>query len=504
MVDFRPAARVAAELMKKGPRTVWIGIGITMVLIVVGLLLATYRQQKELELLRAELKLKGEKLDFRDLIPTVPEGKSNGEMELQAALNLIGSVPGIVTDAFVRPGVAIPMSRVGVFPTEFAEYKGSVRTEYWVSNQWEHAEQFVESFRTDWALVSRAATNDIIVRRLDWMKGPKMGSADLVSLRRLIYWCHIAVTCELRARNFESAIRILTEMLTVLGIQNEPLSLSQVIRQASFSMLAQGVWEVLQYAEWHDAQLGFLQDAIEGIQLSEPALEVAQMNRAHMVATWEQWTRHPAEAVISGVFTKSSPNWWDGLMVRAWSLGPAYGELAWYLRKNQRHLEAARAAVRAKSVDVLTRLTDAIPYSHASRLFFLTGFEPTPDRQIRRTMKGETIRSVLLTAVALKRFSLTHRDYPESLVELVPRYLSEVPVDWMDGQPIRYKRVSHDKFTLWSIGKDGDDGGDPTPAKPRHRYYWTYGRDWVWPSCATEEEIRKFEEEQLIKWRMAK
>jgi hypothetical protein len=119
-------------------------------------------------------------------------------------------------------------------------------------------------------------------------------------------------------------------------------------------------------------------------------------------------------------------------------------------------------------------------------------------------MAAEAQRSVLLAAVALKRFSLAHGHHPDSLGELIPRYLSEVPVDWMDGQPIRYRRVAQDDFVLWSIGNDGDEGGDAIPPKPRKHYYWTYGRDWVWPSCATEEEIRKFEEEQLIKWRKAK
>ena len=119
-------------------------------------------------------------------------------------------------------------------------------------------------------------------------------------------------------------------------------------------------------------------------------------------------------------------------------------------------------------------------------------------------MKVETIRSVLMAAIALKRFSLEHSDYPESLVELVPHYLSEVPVDWMDGQPIRYRRVAQDNFILWSIGNDGDEGADVTQVKRRNWYHWTDGRDWVWPSCATEEEIRKFEENQLIKWRKAK
>jgi hypothetical protein len=377
MVDFRPAARVAAELMKKGPRTVWIGIGITMVLIVVGLLLASYRQQKELELLRAELEAKGERLDFRDLIPTVPKGKSNGAMDLEPVLNLIGWIrSGIVTRGFDRPGVAIPMSRTGSFPAEFRDYSGSRTTNYWVSNQWEHAEQLVELHRADWELVSRAATNDVIVRHLDWMKGPRMGSRNLSGYQSLTRWSRIAVISELRGGNFDSAIRLLTEVLRVIGIQREPLIGADAIRMSAIYTCGRAVWEILQYDEWNEVQLMALQNAIDEIHYAAPGLESALMCRAHMVAEWERWMESPGKATIFRGWPISSRKWWDTAMVRAWSLGPAFAELSWYLADEQKHLEAARAGVRAKSVDVFTRHTNAILYSPPSRFFLRTAQQP--------------------------------------------------------------------------------------------------------------------------------
>jgi hypothetical protein len=52
-------------------------------------------------------------------------------------------------------------------------------------------------------------------------------------------------------------------------------------------------------------------------------------------------------------------------------------------------------------------------------------------------------------------------NYPESLKQLTPNYLEEVPRDPIDGQPMRYAASKKEGgFRLWSIGLDGvDDNG---------------------------------------------
>ena len=59
--------------------------------------------------------------------------------------------------------------------------------------------------------------------------------------------------------------------------------------------------------------------------------------------------------------------------------------------------------------------------------------------------------------VALKACKAKTGRLPQSLAELVPEYLGAVPVDDMDGKPLRY---SPEKKVLYSVGKDlADDGG---------------------------------------------
>jgi hypothetical protein len=59
--------------------------------------------------------------------------------------------------------------------------------------------------------------------------------------------------------------------------------------------------------------------------------------------------------------------------------------------------------------------------------------------------------------VALKAYKAKTGRLPQSLAELVPEYLGAVPVDDMDGKPLRY---SPEKKVVYSVGKDlADDGG---------------------------------------------
>jgi hypothetical protein len=71
---------------------------------------------------------------------------------------------------------------------------------------------------------------------------------------------------------------------------------------------------------------------------------------------------------------------------------------------------------------------------------------------------------LLIGHLALRRFWLATKEYPETLDGLVPRYLAAVPLDPFADRPLTYKRLPAG-YRLYSIGDDRiDDGG--TPAAP--------------------------------------
>jgi hypothetical protein len=72
-------------------------------------------------------------------------------------------------------------------------------------------------------------------------------------------------------------------------------------------------------------------------------------------------------------------------------------------------------------------------------------------------------------ALAIERYRLgTGSALPDSLAQLVPKYLAAVPEDPYDGKPLRYKKLSPKGYVVYSIGRNRqDDGGVPKSAAGR-------------------------------------
>ncbi|MGQ9649354.1 MAG: hypothetical protein ACUVXJ_04525 [Phycisphaerae bacterium] len=65
-----------------------------------------------------------------------------------------------------------------------------------------------------------------------------------------------------------------------------------------------------------------------------------------------------------------------------------------------------------------------------------------------------------ITVLAVAAYRNDHGRFPESLDELVPRYLEAVPMDPFTSQPLRYRLDTEEGYRLYSVGEDGkDDGG---------------------------------------------
>jgi hypothetical protein len=60
------------------------------------------------------------------------------------------------------------------------------------------------------------------------------------------------------------------------------------------------------------------------------------------------------------------------------------------------------------------------------------------------------------TILALKAYKMEKRKLPSNLSDLVPTYLSQMPIDPFDGKPLRYSR---EKMLIYCVGKDLKDSG---------------------------------------------
>jgi hypothetical protein len=103
------------------------------------------------------------------------------------------------------------------------------------------------------------------------------------------------------------------------------------------------------------------------------------------------------------------------------------------------------------------------------------------DRGLKQLFHIESQRRMAVLRIAAERFRLRHGRYPERAEDLVPEFLAAVPLDPLDGQPVRYRIGENGKPFLHCVGLDGvDQGGagdalDDSGSSP----------DWPWPQIAT-------------------
>ncbi len=98
---------------------------------------------------------------------------------------------------------------------------------------------------------------------------------------------------------------------------------------------------------------------------------------------------------------------------------------------------------------------------------------PHTRRMLVRKCFQNTEAELTRTLIALKCYKLIHGELPETLQELVPDYIDEIPIDDYNGQPLRY---SQKKRIIYSVGYDLKDSGGPTRKqleKYREHFYST-------------------------------
>ena len=183
-----------------------------------------------------------------------------------------------------------------------------------------------------------------------------------------------------------------------------------------------------------------------------------------------------------------------------------------------RAMQTNRSQSYKTNLDAMSAQLASLKITNVSRAFFHTlkiadlgdlfGNEGTSlGNAVKKTVRIEATRRVVVTAIALKRFELKHGKLPENIAGLAPEILAAVPIDPFAGQPLRYRPNGNGTFLLYCVGEDGvDNGGDasqPTGASTYSSYGWQNPRalDWVWPQPATAAEIEIYYEEQAKKAR---
>ncbi len=162
---------------------------------------------------------------------------------------------------------------------------------------------------------------------------------------------------------------------------------------------------------------------------------------------------------------------WANQLYASWGIGGGPPNIGDYLRY--------RFTSKRRILSDYTRYMDGIiasakqPYATAPTVPLPDGFvgeslAPAYEHARFNDARAATGNLMLATALALRAYNLERGAFPEKLEQLVPNYLSQLPMDGFGrGEALRYKKQG-DSFVLWSIGPDKkDNGGKAIQGTPR-------------------------------------
>lgn len=493
-------------MIKRNTKYVLIGIGGALLLGMAWLFVAHLQAKGVMEDVRKQHLAMGESWEMRSLVPVVEKTESNGARQMNDAAEFMARWPrGMFDDAmmYAGPGRAFVFSQLTNWPVELRDGKRR-----WVSNVWDEVPLLVDPQRMLMREMWDAATNDVIVIDLPY------GASDpysillthLGGIKNAYGMGKAAVTYDLHEGRFADALEHSLGAARMLAkYEREPFIISQLVRQVALAVLAHGVWESLQYSEWSDSQLSELQTVIASIRLAEPMVPAIRMEGAMGIKAWQRGIHDPG--YLDSLGSGSLPTWFSTLgellsgkgglvdvkgmaQVTYWSISDGYYDGAFYLDQSRSNTVAFERLVVTRSCVAAGATDTSIP-----RGYIFSGMTlPAIVKACERTARSESLKSLMVMAIAIKRYELKHGRLPAESEELVPEFLSEIQIDWIDGKPIRYVPEADGQFRLWSIGVDATDGGG-TSVNTQKNPLWDH--DMIWPMPATLEDVARKRAELL-------
>lgn len=492
--------------MKRPRKKLLFAFACLLVVFLVAAFLAIehFRGEWKLKRWKARMAAQGEVLDIDKLAPAIPRADQNGLPQLVWLAGPLSSFPTDVhppAAAYAVPGKVIPITQLNEWPK-----RNPKRTNItWVAV----AEQLA-SAEAPLQEALEVLESEAFNANINYRGGFNIPINHVTRVRALGVVLCFAALFDLHQGQREAAFAKLHGLLRLVEVlKDEPLLISQAVRMSMMNTAFNATWQALQEDGWSDAQLAQLQKAWASYDFLLPMERAIAMERAMLVAVYERFRSsdlsfnsifNPGGGFAAGP-TPSLFSWkWVAKMfdIREQVLTPLW-KFTWsaqdewhYCHLGQQILEAQRRGrPQNRGMEVVASIEriEAEAYAGAyDNLRYVLGrlMAQSGSKLLRRAWVAQTTSQIALTTVAVKRYQLRHGELPCSIEALVPEFLPRQPIDYMDGQPLRYCLDSDSNFLLYSIGPDGrDDGGQPGPA---NNPGFQNALDLIWAQPASEVE----------------
>ena len=272
----------------------------------------------------------------------------------------------------------------------------------------------------------------------------------------------------------------------------DPVLIGYLVQVAIQSIAYSAFWDGTSQHVWSDAQLAAFQQRFAGLKQRDSLVRAFRGERLFGKTTFELMREGRLDAETLGAVEGSGGGFPGTLVPRAWLLqNQAYhSQVLDQIVDALQRCDPERGIAGKGSVWETERVDQKV-FDTAGRRYhpyriFTHMLLPALARVHTKADRSLTTSRLAITVAALERHRLATGGYPKTLDELVPRWVPAVPLDPMDGQPLRYRLAADGSFTLYSIGANHTDDQGVFESKQGQDL------DWVWPPNHPTEERRLF------------
>ena len=274
----------------------------------------------------------------------------------------------------------------------------------------------------------------------------------------------------------------------------DPTLIGYLVRVAIQSIAFSAFWDGTSQHAWSDTQLAAFQQRFEGLKQRDSLVKAFRGERLFGKTTFELMREGRLDPDTLGAMEDdgSGHSFGWGLVPRAWLLqNQAYhskvlDQVVGALQRcdPERGIAAKGSIWETESIDQ-TVFDTAGRRFHPYRIFthlLLPGLAKVHAKADRSL----TTSRLAIAVAGLERHRLATGTYPKALGDLVPKWVPTVPLDPMDGQPLRYRLNADGSFTVYGVGSNHTNDNGVFESQQGQDL------DWVWPPNHPTEERRLF------------
>ena len=272
----------------------------------------------------------------------------------------------------------------------------------------------------------------------------------------------------------------------------DPVLIGYLVRVAIQSSAFSAFWAGTSQHAWSDAQLAAFQQRFEGLKQRDSLVKAFRGERLFGKTCFELMRQGRLNPETLGAVDGGGDGFSGGAMPKAWLLQ----NQAYHSRVMDQVVDALQRCdpergIAAKGSIWETERIDQTVFDTANRRFhpyrilthmLLPGLAKV-DAKADRSL---TTSRLAITVAGLERHRLATGSYPKALGDLVPKWVPAVPLDPMDGQPLRYRLNADGSFTVYGVGPNHTDDNGVFESQQGQDL------DWVWPPSHPTEERRLF------------